>query len=119
MANKQHGMSLLGFLIILVLILFFAYIGMKLGPIYMNHYSVVSSMKSLSEEPGAANMSEARLRQLLRRKFDLSYVKHIEPADIEVIRSSGTQILAEYEVRETLIGNVDAVVSFRRVQQLN
>jgi len=119
MTDKQRGISLLGFLVVLVLTLFVAYIGMKLVPIYMNHYSVISAMKSLSEEPGVESMSEARMRDLLRRKFDLSYVQHVTPADIRIVRSTGLEIVAEYEVRESLIGNLDAVVTFKRVQRLN
>jgi len=99
--------------------MFVAYIAMKLVPIYLNHYSVVSSMKSLAEEPNVANMSEGRLRDLLSRKFMTSYVKHISARDIEVVRSTGVEVVAEYEVREDLIGNLDAVVTFRYVQVLN
>ena len=84
MISKQRGMTLIGFLIVLSVALFVAYIAMKLVPIYLNHYSVVSSMKSLAAEPDAANMSEARLRDLLSRKFSTSYVKHVNARDIEI-----------------------------------
>jgi len=119
MISTQRGMTLIGFLIVLSVALFVAYIAMKLVPIYLNHYSVVSSMKSLAAEPDAANMSEARLRDLLSRKFSTSYVKHVNARDIEIIRGTGVEIVAEYEVREDLIGNLDAVVTFKRVQPLN
>lgn len=119
MNSRQRGMTLIGFLFVLAAALFVAYIAMKLVPIYLNHYSVVSSMKSLAEEPNAANMSDGRIRDRLSRKFMTSYVKHIKPRDIEIIRSTGVEIVAEYEVREDLIGNLDAVVTFKRVQPLN
>jgi len=119
MISKQRGITLIGFLIVLAGALFVAYIAMKLIPIYLNHYSVVSSMKSLAEEPDVTNMSEARLRDLLSRKFSTSYVKHVTARDIEIVRSSGLEVVAEYEVREDLIGNLDAVITFKRVQPLN
>ncbi|MDT8408168.1 MAG: DUF4845 domain-containing protein [Wenzhouxiangellaceae bacterium] len=119
MTGNQRGMTLIGFLIVLAGALFVAYIGMKLVPIYLNHYSVVSTMKSLAEEPDIANMSEGRIRDLLSRRFEISYVDHITARDIEIVRSTGLSIVAEYEVREDLIGNLDAVVTFRRVQPLN
>lgn len=119
MSSKQRGITLIGFLIVLSFALFVAYIAMKLVPIYLNHYSVVSSMKSLAAEPGAANMSENRLRDMLSRKFSTSYVKHITARDIQIVRGTGVEIVAEYEVREDLIGNLDAVVTFRSVQPLN
>ena len=119
MNSKQRGITLIGFLFVLAAALFVAYIAMKLVPIYLNHYSVVSSMKSLAEEPNSASMSEGRIRNLLAKRFNMSYVKHITPRDIKIVRSSGIEIVAEYEVREDLIGNLDAVVTFKRVQPLN
>lgn len=114
-----RGLTLIGFLIVLALALFVAYIGMKLVPIYLNHYSVVSSMKSLAEEPNVDTMSEARIRDMLSRKFSTSYVKHVSSRDIRIERGRGLELVAEYEVREDLIGNLDAVVSFKSVQPLN
>jgi len=119
MIANQRGLTLIGFLLMLSAALFVAYLGMKIVPIYINHYSVVSSMKSLAEEPGVRNMSEARIRDLLSRKFNTSYVKHIHARDIAIERGTGIRIVAEYEVREDLIGNMDAVISFRSVQQLD
>ncbi|MDX1625693.1 MAG: DUF4845 domain-containing protein [Wenzhouxiangellaceae bacterium] len=120
MTRYQRGMTLIGFLIVLAGALFVAYIGMKLVPIYLNHYSVVSSMKSLAEEPGSANFSDGRIRDLMKRRFSTSYVKHVEPNDLKIERGSGgTRLIVRYEVREDLIGNLDAVVTFERVQQLD
>ncbi|MDT8437756.1 MAG: DUF4845 domain-containing protein [Wenzhouxiangellaceae bacterium] len=119
MRAEQQGLTLIGFLIVLAIALFAVYIGMKLVPIYLNHYSVIKSMESLAAEPGSANMSEARIRDLLSRKFETSYVQHVRPRDIRIVRSTGIELVAEYEVRESLIGNVDAVVSFKRVQRLD
>lgn len=119
MDSRQRGMTLIGFLFLLAAALFVAYIAMKLVPIYLNHYSVVSSMKSLAEEPDAANMSEGRIRNLLAKRFNMSYVEHIRPRDIKIVRSTGVELVAEYEVRVDLIGNLDAVVTFQRVQRLD
>ena len=119
MISKQRGLTLIGFLLVLGLALFFAFLGMKIVPIYLNHYSVVRSMESLSEESGIGAMSEARMRDLLSRKFETSYVKHVSSRDIEFERGTGLEAVAEYEVREDLIGNMDVVISFRHVQSLN
>ena len=119
MISKQRGLTLIGFLLVLALALFVAYLGMKIVPIYLNHYSVVSSMKSLAEEENIGTMSEARMRDLLSRKFSTSYVKHVGARDVKFERGTGLEAVAEYEVREDLIGNMDVVVSFTHVQQLN
>jgi len=118
MQSRQGGMTLIGFLFVLTAALFVAYIGMKLVPIYLNHFSVVSVLESMAEEPGAANMSEGRIRDLLSRKFTTSYVKHVRPQDVQIVRGGGTRLVATYEVRVSLIGNLDAVAKFQREQPL-
>ncbi len=118
MQSRQDGMTLIGFLFVLAAVLFVAYIGMKLVPVYLNHMSVVSVLKTMNEVPGAANMSEGRIRDLLSRKFTTSYVEHVRPQDIQIVRGGGTRLVAAYEVRVSLVGNLDAVAMFEYEQSL-
>ena len=48
-------MSLIGFIFLLVFVLFAVYIGIKLVPIYLNHMSVVSEVKAIA---GRARLGE-------------------------------------------------------------
>ena len=119
MINKrQRGMTLIGFLLLLSAAVFVAYIGIKLVPIYLNYYSVVDAMNDLADEPNAANLSEAQIRQSMQRRLTVNYVRDLSPESFQVVRGNGVMLIVEYEVREPLIGNVDAVVSFRREQRL-
>lgn len=116
--TKQRGLSLLGFIGILVLVLFFTYIGIKLVPIYLNHFSVVSEMKSVAQEPGAASQPAQTTRQQLLTRFDVSYVDYVQPEHVRIERSDGLNLVVRYEVEEHLIGNIDVVVRFHRVEPL-
>ena len=116
---QARGMTLLGFLMVLALVLFAAYLGIKLVPIYLNHFSVVSEMRAIAGEPGAANTAPQTIRRNLMTRLDLSYVKHVEPEHIRVERSDGTQLIVSYEVEEHLIGNIDAIIRFHRVEPLS
>ncbi|GAB4175946.1 MAG: DUF4845 domain-containing protein [Wenzhouxiangellaceae bacterium] len=116
--SRKRGMTLIGFLFVLAAALFVAYIGMKLVPIYLNDYSLGSVFKSMAEVPDVRNMSESRIRDLLARKFETNYINYVRPRDIQIVRSGGLKLVANYEVRESLIGNIDVVVKFRREQEL-
>lgn len=119
MHNKhQRGLSLIGFLLLLAAALFVTYIGMKLVPIYLNYYSVVSAMKGVAEEPGISEMSPARVRDLLFRRLSVNYVSAVKPEHVQIERSASRELVVEYEVREAMIGNIDVVVKFSRVQNL-
>ena len=117
--TRQRGMSLLGFIFVLILVLFTVYIGIKLVPIYLNHFSVVSDMKAVAEEPGSANTPPNIIRRNLITRLQVSYVDNVKPENITIDRSSSPpQMVVEYQVEEHLIGNIDVVVKFRRVEPL-
>ncbi len=48
--RKQHGITLIGFAIVLVIVGFFVYAAMKLIPVYTEYFGVVKSMKSLQSD---------------------------------------------------------------------
>ena len=116
--QRQRGLSLIGFIFVLMLILFAVYIGIKLVPIYINHMSVVSDFKAVAEEPGSANLPINTIRRNLARRFQISFVEHVGPEDITVERANPPRLVVEYEVEEHLIGNIDVIVKFRRVEPL-
>jgi hypothetical protein len=116
--TRQQGMSLIGFIFVLILALFIVFVGIKLVPIYLNHFSVVNEMKAVAEQPGSANLPPNTLRRNLVSRFEVSYVDHVRPEHITIERTSPPRLVVEYEVEEHLIGNIDVIVRFSRVETL-
>jgi hypothetical protein len=52
--HKQSGLTVIGFIIVLSIALFVAFLGMKIAPLYMEYYAVVKAMNEMSEEKGNA-----------------------------------------------------------------
>jgi Tfp pilus assembly major pilin PilA len=52
--NKQRGITLLGFIMVLAVAGFFLFLGMRLVPVYVEYYSVVTDLKAICKEPGVA-----------------------------------------------------------------
>lgn len=117
-ARFQRGMSLIGFIFLLVFVLFSVYIGIKLVPIYLNHMSVVSEVKAIAEEPGSANQPPNALRRDVLTRFSVSYIEHVGGEHVTVERGPPPQLVVEYQVETHLIGNIDAVVKFRSAYPL-
>ena len=117
--SKQSGITLLGFLMILAVVGIFAFLGMKLFPVYSEYYSVVQSMKGVQMEPGVANMSPERIRDLLDRRFDISYVESVKPEHIKFSRNNGYNLMINYEVRRPLVYNLDFVAKFSKTVDLS
>lgn len=119
MKRNQSGLTLIGFVVVLSVLGLFAYVGMKLFPMYSEFYSVKQALKGLAAEPGIATQDPAKVKDLLFRRLYVSYAENVKPANVTVKRDgNGYVITVEYEVRRELIGNLDVVGKFHAAEDL-
>jgi hypothetical protein len=119
MKRKQSGLSLLGFLVVLAVVGFAAYVGMKLFPMYQEYYSVRSAMKGLAGEPGVGDMDPAKIQDLFFRRLYINYSENVKPQNVKFERADGGwKMRVNYEVRRPLVGNLDVVGRFDSTQEL-
>lgn len=117
--RKQNGLTIIGFLIVLSMVIFFTYVGMRIGPIYLEYYSVVSSMNGVASERGSAQYTPFEIKRKMLDRLYLSYAaENVQEQHIKVLRRNGVQLRVTYEVRKPLIGNLDVMVSFDRMVRL-
>ena len=120
LGTRQRGITLLGFIVVLAVVGFFAFLAMRLFPVYSEYYSVVSAMKGMQAEPGVSQMPPEKIRELLNRRFYISYVKSVKPNHIKITRSgTGYNLNIKYEVREPLAYNLDFVAMFDKTVELS
>jgi uncharacterized protein (UPF0333 family) len=113
MASKQRGITLMSFVLVLIVIVIFAVIAMNLFPVYSEGFSVESAMKSVANEPNAANMSPLEAQKKLQKHFDIDYVDSVQGKDAKIVRDKGGNVLnMTYEVRKHLFYNIDFVAMF-------
>jgi len=116
---KQHGLTLMGFLMVLVMGLFFAYTGMKIVPSYLEYNALNTALRNLQEDPEAADLEPRRIRDRIQRSLWVSYASNnIRDEHIRISRDDGVQIRVAYEVRKTWIGNIDLVLHFDKTVKL-
>ena len=119
MKRKQSGLSLVGFLVVLAVVGFAAYVGMKLFPMYQEYYSVQSAMKGRANEPGVADMDPAKVQDLFFRRLYINYSENVKPQNVKFERmEGGWKMRVNYEVRRPLVGNLDVVGKFDKTQDL-
>ena len=59
--GREKGMTGIAIALILVLVAFFAMIILRLFPIYMEHFSVTSHLKTLSKDAGASKKTNSEI----------------------------------------------------------
>ena len=117
MKRTQRGMTMLGFLITLSVVILFLFCGMKIVPMYIEFYSVKKMLATISNNPEAANSSKDQIRKLFGRSLEIDYVKIIKPEMLKIeTTESGYNLVVDYERREPLIANLDVVGKFRAEQ---
>jgi Tfp pilus assembly major pilin PilA len=117
----SRGITMLGFLIMLCVAGFFAYVVMKLVPVYVEYFGVVKAMEQIKDEPGAAQKSLDQIRRDLNVKFDLQYVDEndVPPQAIQLKReATGPTLRIAYEKRVPFMYNIDLVASFDKSVRL-
>ena len=117
--HKQDGMTLTSFVVVLAVVGFAAYLGMKLFPMYQEYYAVRSAAKSIAGEPGVGDMDPYKIQSMLFKHLDINYSDNVKPENVKITRiDNGWNMKVNYEVRGPLVGNLDVVGVFDIDQNL-
>ena len=117
--RNQRGMTAIGWMIIIALVAFVAMLVLKLFPLYIEHFSVSSSLNGLASDTDLVGAPPSRLRSSLMKRFDINNVENVHKEDISIERgASGYRVNVDYEVRVPFIYNIDLVVSFYDVAEV-
>lgn len=108
--KKQNGMTGIGWMIVLALVIFGALIILRILPIVMEGYKVKSALKSLKNEPEISRMSNKDILSSLQKRFEIDDVTSVKSENISFDKNAGIlTIRIQYENRKSLIANFDIV----------
>lgn len=115
MRSKQSGMTLIGFILLLIVLAFVAYAGMKLVPPYMHYMGVSEAMEQVASE-GAEGKSQHDIRQSFMFKLDFQYASDtISGDDIEFERKKrGLNMTVDYDEQVPFVANIDFLLHFHK-----
>jgi hypothetical protein len=115
MRRSQRGITLIGWVVLLVPIAILVYAGIRLTPIYMNYLSVVKNLNLLaSENKGETNTADG-LRNSLDKHFQVGYVDHPSAKEVDIHREGSHWVaIADYEEVAPMFGNISILVQFHK-----
>jgi len=112
MRKHQHGMSLIGFIIVGILVALVAITAMRIAPSVMEYYNIVKIINALVKS-GDAQGTPQEIRAAFERRADIDDIQSIKKNDLIVNKSGGQTILSfAYEKRINLFNNVDLCISY-------
>ena len=117
--RKERGLTLIGFGMVMVLVVFFAYAAMRVVPLYLEYHALINAMDTLQDDPRAVTMSPSAIKTKLINSLWVNYATdNIQRKHMKVTRKNGLQVRVAYEVRKEFVGNIDLLLSFSRTVQL-
>ena len=120
MKKRQHGLTLISLIIIVMVVAFFAMMAVRLFPVYMEHFSVVSSMKSLGEDPELSGKSPTELLNRLQRRFEINDVSNVTADDVSITRNGDVYTVnVQYDVNTPFLYNIDFTVRFNDTTEVS
>jgi Tfp pilus assembly major pilin PilA len=142
--KRQQGLTFISLVFILGLIAFFVLLGLKIGPIYLDHSKVVSALSEIEKTPDIEEQSEAEIRNSLSKRFNINYVNDVTQDDITVTACSPSstssyahvndvtqdditvthhgdylKVAIKYEVVRNIVGNLNVLVEFNDVIEVD
>jgi hypothetical protein len=92
---------------------------MRIVPIYLEYYSVVSAMNGVAAERGSATYSPYDIKVKILNRLYVSYTdNNVGEENIRIVRKDGVNVRIAYEVRKPVMGNLDVVASFDKTVRL-
>ena len=80
----QRGMTVIGMLLLLVVIGFMALVAMKVVPMYVQYFTIKSTVESVRKEPQVAQWSPQDIQNSIQKRFDIGYVENIKARDLKI-----------------------------------
>ena len=111
--RKQTGLTTVAWLLVVMMVGFFLVCLVKLGPVYMESWTVRSIITQTAEEARGEGLGKAQIHERLVKKILINTVTGMTMADVEISgRGEDMVIDAAYEVRKPLMFNIDVVLKF-------
>ena len=111
--SRQGGMTAISLMLMIVGAGFVIMIGLKLLPIYMEHFTVQTTLNNLKTEPELTDKTPSQILTLLQKRWDVNGVNRAAKDIVTFEKHPGSvKIQVSYEVEQPLVGNLSALVKF-------
>lgn len=119
MKSRQTGITLIGFVIVLGVLGFFAFMAMKLVPSYIEFFGVKKAMTQIATSGSATDLDSIRRDLIFKMGFQYVDDATISPKDITLDRANNGAVLhVDYDKQIPFIYNIDFLLHFQNSVQL-
>lgn len=111
--KSQRGMTMVSWMVVLGIAVFFILIGVKMVPTYLENYSIRQVLKNMESDVKVRKMSPGEIKQSFLKRLRINSVYDFERDSITIKKEKfGTLLAVDYEIRKPVAGNVSIVMAF-------
>ena len=121
MMRKQRGVTMIGWIILLIPMALVLYAGIRVGPEYLNYYKVTTALKETATKLKSDDALTAQtIRSAVEKRFDTGYIDNPTAKDIEITKvENGWRMATDYETTVPMFGNLYLLMSFKTSVPIN
>src|SRR3954470_2772793 len=111
--RRQEGVTLSGFIIVAVILIFALLAVFKIGPPYFEYLSIQKQLKAVAADPGVRTGDRRAVDAAFVSRATIENITSITHQDIQISKEGGDIVLsAEYSVKVPLFANLSACMDF-------
>lgn len=120
LSGSQRGMTLIGMLLLIIMLAFIALIAMKVVPLYVQYFTIKSTVESVRKEPQLAQMTAQDIQNAIQKRFDIGYVQTVSARDLKIRNEGGKRVLdLTYQDERPLFYGLSVVLKVNETVPLN
>jgi len=111
--RRQEGITLSGFLMWAVILIFAALLGFKIGPPYFEYITIKKQLQAIVNDTEARSGQRRDVENAFTKRSMVEDIKSISAKDLTIAKEGDDLVVsAEYTVCVPIIGNLRACMDF-------
>ena len=111
--SKQSGMTFIGMVLVIAVIVAIAVVGIKVTPAYIEFSGVKNAIKYIAKDAAFATMSKKDIAIAFDKSASSSYVNVIKGSDLIIEKNeTGNVVTADYQVTLPIVANASVLLDF-------
>ncbi|MGH8218058.1 MAG: DUF4845 domain-containing protein [Steroidobacteraceae bacterium] len=119
--RRQRGVTVLGWLVLLIPVAVVVYAVIRLAPVYLNYMNVARSLEETASSFSGegSTISAQSIRNTLSRHFEVDSIDFPAVNDVTIHRNGAAWVLeAKYQDVAPLFANVSLLIDFDKVSHI-
>ena len=119
--RKQRGVTMIGWIFLLIPVAIVLYAGIRVGPEYLNFYKVSQALSETAVKlKSDETLTAQTIKGAIEKRFDTGYIDNPKPEEIVIHKvDTGWEMTADYETTVPLFGNLYLTMPFKKSVIIN